>query len=163
MIGVKKKCYVVTETPYDGCTCKIKESNNQGYHFSPKNRVRYHGIQVNSLFVMKPSFIEKLLKKKVERKLDFYLQYLIDLVDDDTEGGRVAYALNDLTRYRDIIEYKYRKYLDDKYVDILLKKIALLEQEMKNKLMYQQWKNYTQPVYANPVTYQEDEKKGKSR
>ena len=34
------------------------------------------------------------------------------------------------------IEYKYKKYLDQKYLKILYKKIALLEYELNSKLIY---------------------------
>ena len=78
--------------------------------------------------------------------------------NDDEDPSTIREALNDLTRYRDIIEYKYRKYLDDKYVDILLKKVNLLEHELKTKLIYKEM-SYN---YNYNYGYQE-ETKGKSR
>ena len=96
--------------------------------------------------------IEKLLKKKVKRKLDFYLQYIISLMDNDEDDGTgLKEALNDLERYKSIVEYKYRKYLDQKYINLLLKKIDILEHELKMKIIYMQ-----EDVY-------EMEEKGKSR
>ncbi len=157
-----KKKYVITENPYDGKNCITNFKKNVGYHFIPKNKVRYHdAIKVDSLFVMKPSFIDKLLKKKSQKKLDYYLQYLISILDDnDTDSGKLSIALNDLARFRDIIEYKYRKYLDDKYIDLLLKKISLLEHELKTKIVYQQWKTVNPYNIYTPV---EEETKGKGR
>ena len=38
-------------------------------------------------------------------------------------------------RYRQLIKNKYRIYLEEKYYSLLLKKIALLEQELKNKII----------------------------
>ena len=58
--------------------------------------------------------------------------------DDDDSAFRIA--LNDLTRYREIVESKYRKYMDDKYISLLLKKIDLLEHEMKSKIIYKEQK-----------------------
>lgn len=156
-----KKKYSITENPYDGQSCATHFKKNSGYRFIPKNKVVYKdAIKVDSLFVMKPSFIDKLLKKKSQKKLDFYLQYLISVLDDDTDGGKLGIALNDLARFRDIIEYKYRKYLDDKYIDLLLKKIALLEHEFKTKIVYQQWKAVNPYNVYTPV---EEETKGKGR
>ena len=103
------------------------------------------------------SEFEKVLKKKNQRKLEYYLQYMIALTESDDENpGVIGEALNDLNHYKDIIEYKYRKYLDDKYIELLVKKISLLERELKTKLIYAQM-NY---AYAY-----EDElsKGGKSR
>ena len=84
---------------------------------------------------MKPSFIEKILKKKIKRKLNLYLNYIIEESGDD-DSCRVA--LNNINRYKDIVEYKYRKYLDDKYINLLLKKINLLEKKIKSNLIYKE-------------------------
>ena len=45
-------------------------------------------------------------------------------------------ALNDLSRYRNIVEYKYNKYLDEKYKEQLIAKIDILEGEIKKKIIY---------------------------
>ena len=42
-------------------------------------------------------------------------------------------AMNDLTRYKSIIKRKYRKYLEQRYVELLLKKIDLIEYELRMK------------------------------
>lgn len=108
-----------------------------GFNFQPKNTIKYDGIKVNKMVVIKPSMIEKVLKRKIKIKLDLYLKLIIKFIEDNAgeeSGGILSEALNDLTRYKDIVMYKYRKYLDDKYLKILLKKIALLEYELNNKL-----------------------------
>lgn len=110
-----------------------------GFTVVPKETIDYPGIQISSLMIIKPSFIEKVLKKKVKIKLNYYLKYLVSLMDDDNPGD-TRRALSDIERYKDIIEYKYRKYLDDKYINILLKKISLLERELKSKAVYQKIK-----------------------
>lgn len=137
-------------------TARIKETKNKGYRFAPKKNIK-DGVKVNSLFIMKPSFITKVLKRKDQIRLDYYLQYLIDETDSTTDGGHLGIVLNDLSKYHDMIEYKYRKYLDDKYIDLLLKKITLLEHELKNKILYQQWKEYSNKTYVP------EETKGKAR
>lgn len=109
----------------------------KGFGFLPKNNVKYDGIVVNKMVIIKPSMIEKVLRRKIKRKLDLYLKLIIKFIesDDSDTGDALREALNDLTRYKNIIDYKYRKYLDDKYLRILLKKIALLEYELNSKLM----------------------------
>ena len=107
----------------------------KGFGFQPKNNVKYDGIVVNKMVIIKPSMIEKVLRRKIKRKLDLYLKLIIKFIesDDASSGDTLREALNDLTRYKNIIEYKYRKYLDEKYLKILLKKIALLEYELNSK------------------------------
>jgi len=157
----QEKFYVVEKHKYDDKIVQIDSGKMNGFKITPKNEISYDGVVVNSLLLMKPSFIEKVLKKKNKRKLEYYLQYMIALTEnDDEDPSTIREALNDLTRYRDIIEYKYRKYLDDKYVDILLKKVNLLEHELKTKLIYKEMSyNYN---YNYNYGYQE-ETKGKSR
>ncbi len=109
----------------------------KGFGFSPKNNVKYDGIIVNKMVIIKPSMIEKVLKRKIKRKLDLYLKLIIRFIEseDGDNGETLREALNDLSRYKNIINYKYKKYLDEKYLKILLKKIAILEYELNSKLM----------------------------
>lgn len=109
----------------------------KGYGFSPKNNVKYDGIVVNKMVIIKPSMIEKVLRRKIKKKLDLYLKLIIKFIesDDSSTGDALREALNDLTRYKNIIEYKYKKYLDEKYLSILLKKIAILEYELNSRLI----------------------------
>ena len=138
------------------------DNNIKGFIFTPQNNIAYAGIEVNSMTVMNNSFIEKILKKKNERKLDHYLEYIINIIEndsDDSDDSALREALNSLTRYKDIINHKYRMYLDDTYINLLLKKIALIENELKSKIIYKSF-NY----YANKEdVYENEEKIGKSR
>lgn len=159
------KRYVIQKEMKQAEKVTFSVKKMEGFRITPHNRVNHPGISVNSMLLIKPSLIEKLLKKKNQRKLDYYLQYIISLIDADDQGtdesdSTLRTALNDLTRYRDIVEYKYRKYLDDKYINLLLKKIALLEHEIKSRMVYKEqiksYQNY-QPMI------EEKEKTGKSR
>ena len=109
----------------------------KGFDFEPRNNVKYDGIVVNKMVIIKPSMIEKVLRKKIKRKLDLYLKLIIKFIEsnDSEDGDALMEALNDLTRYKNIINYKYKKYLDEKYLNILLKKIALLEYELNSRLI----------------------------
>ena len=108
-----------------------------GFNFNPRNNVKYDGIVVNKMVVIKPSMIEKVLRRKIKRKLDLYLKLIIRFIesDDSESGNTLREALNDLTRYKSIINHKYKKYLDEKYLKVLLKKIAILEYELNSKYM----------------------------
>ena len=113
----------------------------KGFNFSPQNNIKYDGIVVNKMVIIKPSMIEKVLRKKIKKKLDLYLKLIIRFIEseDGDSGDSIREALNDLTRYKNIIAYKYGKYLDEKYLKLLIKKIALLEYELNSKLaMYQE-------------------------
>ena len=109
----------------------------KGIDFSPKNKIKYDGIVVNKMVIIKPSMIEKILKRKIRKKLDLYLKLIIRFIEseDSDNGETLREALNDLTRYKSIIMHKYMKYLDEKYLKLLSKKISLLEYEINSKLI----------------------------
>ncbi len=132
----------------------------EGFHVKPRNRINYDGIMVNQMVIIKPAFIQKVLKRKTQRKLDMYLQFIIGMLDndEDSDGETLHSALNDLSRYRSIVNGNYRRFLDEKYITLLLKKMELLEQEIKKRLFkieMQQYKKNTDTV--------EEEKAKKSR
>lgn len=110
-----------------------------GFNITPKNQMQYDGVVVNRLVIIKRSFIEKLLKKKIKKKLELYLKYIINLLDadddNDTDSGTLNELLNELSRYKDILKYKYQKYLGEEYVLLMTQKIELLEYELKLKAM----------------------------
>jgi len=108
----------------------------KGFGFTPRNKIK-DGVIVNKMVIIKPSMIEKVLRKKIKNKLDLYLKLIIKFIDseDSSSDSTLREALNDLTRYKSIVQYKYQKYLDEKYLKILLKKIAILEYELNSKLI----------------------------
>lgn len=111
-----------------------------GYKFIPKNEVEYNGITVSKMLLIKPTFIEKLLKKKIKRKLDGYLKFIVEVIDDEdgsNDDEHLNHVLDDLARYKSIINSKYKEFLDEKYISLLLQKIQLLENELREKLNYQ--------------------------
>ena len=120
----------------------------KGFNFSPRNGIKHAGIVVNKMVIIKPSMIEKVLKRKIRKKLDLYLKLIINFIEseDGESGEALREALNDLTRYKSIIMHKYMKYLDEKYLKLLIKKISVLEYELNSKLLN----------YQNNFEYEEE-------
>lgn len=130
---MKNKGYTIIKINQQGeITLETLEKIN-GFQVKPKNKCNYKNIKVNSMVIIKPSFIEKVLKKKIKRKLEYYLNYIINLADDSDEDN-TRIALGELEKFKETVEYKYRKFLDDKFINLLHKKIALIEHEIKIKL-----------------------------
>ena len=133
---MKQSNYLLVKNKDTNELVYIDYTKNNGYGFTPKNHVQYEGIKVDKLILIKPTFVEKVLKKKIKKKLDLYLQYMISLLEEDEETGSSSHlgaALNEISRYRSIIINNYRAYLDDKYLELLMQKFALLEHELKVK------------------------------
>lgn len=117
---------------------QIDNKRIRGFKIRPLNNVTYDGVQVNKLLIIKPSFVEKILKRKTKRKLELYLEFVINMLesDDGSNSGKISLALNDLSRYKSIIKNNYRLYLDDLYYNLLMKKIDVIEKELKVRKMY---------------------------
>ncbi len=138
-----KQYKLKTKNKYNGVEVDLSPQKS-GYKVKPKNKVKYEGVTVNEMFVINQSFIEKLLKRKIGAKLNNYLQTIIELLDDDDAGsGKISEFITELGHYREVIKNNYKRYLNQKYIDLLLKKIELLEYESKKKLMQLNAYNYS--------------------
>lgn len=138
-----------------------------GFKVKPKNGRKYGGVEVNEMLIIKPDFIDLILKRKIGKKLESYLNYLIEVIDDDTDGAKLAQTLNDIDRYRTTINNTYKKYLDDKYLDILLRKLKLVEEKLNEKmqLFYQRMqRQIEEKIRQEQMNYNyEDEEKTSRR
>ena len=106
-----------------------------GLDVTPRNNLKYDGIVVSQLVVTNSRFIEKIIKKKMKRKLELYLKFFLEYMSDgEDDGTSINQILNDIKRYKQILNYRYKKYLGDKYTENLLKKLELLEKEFTIKL-----------------------------
>lgn len=121
-----------------------------GFKIKPQNNVPYDGVEVSKLILVEPSLIKIVLKRKTKRKLDAYLSYLfVALEEDDDDSEALTLVIDDVDRYKNIILNKYSKFLDKKYIKNLLKRVNMVEKELKNKL--------------NELEFQNTKRTGKSR
>ena len=129
-----KTHYYITKDNYNGEVVFVNCRN--GYKFSPKKNIK-NGIKVDSLVIVKPSMVEKIIKKKIKNKLDYYLKVILMIMEnnDDDDARR---CLDDLQRYRYMIKNKYINYLDDKDLELLDKKMKLLERQLKSHIIYEE-------------------------
>jgi len=97
----------------------------------PKNKVHYEGILVTEVCIVKPTFIEKMMKRKIKNRLDFYLRYVIEGMDGEDDADDTRKALDDLQRYRVFVRDRYAPFLDEKYIDLLEKFIEDFSRKMK--------------------------------
>ena len=127
------KQYLISKKNYNGEVVLVDCDKNTGYKFNPKNNYPYEGIKVNEMIIIKPSLIQKIIKRKIKHRLDFYLKIIIENLDGDNDDD-ARIALDDLARYKKVIKEKYSIYLDEKYMALLNKKINVIEKELKNNI-----------------------------
>ena len=130
--------YLLVKDNHEKRFTNIDYKKLNGFKFNPKNRVENNGIMVNEMILINPSFIESVLKRKTKKKLELYLRFIISLIENESDASSddLREALDGLVRYKGIVENKYRRYLDERYANMLIKKIELLEQELKTKIIY---------------------------
>lgn len=128
----------------------INTKKLKGLKVTPKNDIKYDTGRIDEVVLIDTTVIDNVLKRKIKNKLDDYLEYVMDIVeDDDTDGDTIREAKDDLARYKSIVRNKYKKYLNERYIELLSKKIELLEYELNNKELM--------------LDYEYEEVKGKSR
>lgn len=130
--------YLLVKDNHERRFTNIDYNKLDGFKFNPKNNVENNGIMVNEMVLINPSFIESVLKRKTKKKLELYLRFIISLIENESDASSddLREALDGLVRYKGIVENKYRRYLDERYANMLIKKIELLEQELKTKIIY---------------------------
>ena len=137
-----KKTYILIKDKKNNKDFHMIYDKINGFKIKPKKDLKYDGVKVDKMVLINRSFIEQVIKKKVKYKLDMYLKYLITVLDEEGTGTTdLRHALNDLTRYKQTIMNNYRIYLDEKYIALLMKKVALIEHELQMKLLVREYNN----------------------
>ena len=105
----------------------------EGFKYTPK-KGKYQ--EIINFTVVKPSLINGLIMISFDKKYKKILEmYLACLSDEDTSDGSLMLALNEVARLRHIIITKYQKVLSKKMLEKLLKKLKILENEMRIKII----------------------------
>lgn len=132
------KKYLIVKGKNDKSITYFEYDKMEGYDLSPKKNAKIEdAINVNKVVIINPTLIEKVARKKVEikfRKLLSILNVIFE-TDDDT-GTAYREGLNEISKLRLELITKYRKHLDQEYAELTEKKLSLLEQELKMRLIY---------------------------
>ena len=127
-----------------------------GYSLTPKQNIRFEdAININKMIIINPTMIEKLVDKKIKKRFDGFINLITIVCDDnDQSGSGYLLALSEAEKFRQELINKYRRYIDEDKFELLLKKISILEDEVKLRLQ----------VIENSVIQEEElNKEGKSR
>ncbi len=101
----------------------------KGYTFSPKNGC----YRVKKITVLNDSMVECILKDKVISRYNRLLQVIYDLIasGDETTSGDVLITFTEIDRLKNILLNKYYKYLKKEFVENYIRKLQILETELK--------------------------------
>lgn len=132
------KRFVVTKDE-NTQTITYKEYDSlKGYDFKPKNKLSKEDIiNVDEMVIINPSLIEKLISKKCKKTLERILKLISFIYNDDETGEEsVTLALNEIAKFKELLDTKYKEYMKEKEYKLMLKKLEILENEVKLRKLY---------------------------
>ena len=119
----------------------------KSYSFTPKKGYK----RVKKITVLDKDMVSSILEDKIEKKYNLLIKIIYDLItSDDTTSGDVLAAYTELDRIRNILLYKYNEYISKEFIDKYLKKLYVLELELKK-------------VHVMELTEEIEENKSKGR
>ena len=116
----------------------IDYDQKDGYQINPKVK-KDDEINVNKIVFMSPNLSEKLIRKKIDKRIEYLLNQL-RIIDEDNDDGFIEKTLMDAEKLRIMIINNYVKYLGNTYQSLTLKKIQIIINELKIKLYNSQTK-----------------------
>lgn len=126
----------------------------EGFMMGSKNKVyKINGSDVRDIKVVDKNLASSLVNKQVSKKYEKLINYLTELlIDDDDSGDSYREALNQIEKFRLEIKNKYRKYLKQKELEMMSKKLQILQKEANNRLL---------EIQENYYKYREENRRSK--
>lgn len=121
-----KKKEVVVSLDYD---------KMNGYQLKPRVN-KNDTISVSKIKIIKPEFSEKIIRKKIDKKIMDLLSKLQMMYDDSEDGGESAInkSLMEAEVLRQQIINNYIKYLGNTYSGLTLEKLRIIVDQFRYKL-----------------------------
>lgn len=111
----------------------------KGYKVTPKTK-KEDEIEVSKIVFVSKSLSEKIIKKKIEYKINSLLKFLEE-IDDTTDDGAIRQSLVDAEHLKLMIINIYSKYLGNTYQGLTLKKMQIIISQLRVKLYALKEKN----------------------
>lgn len=106
-----------------------------GYQLKPRVK-KEDTISVSKMLIVKPEFSERIIRKKIDKKIGDLLKQLQMMYDDSEDGGETAInkSLMDAEVLRQQIINNYIKYLGNTYSGLTLEKLRIIIDQLRYKL-----------------------------
>lgn len=116
-----------------------------------KYKVKSASLGVKEIIILEPYIIDNLIFNnfncRYKKILEFYLTILQE--EDDTSEGNFMIALDEIARLRSILIRKYNLVVSKKIEEKMLKKLKILENEIRIKVT--QFKLIKEQEYVNTI------------
>ena len=110
----------------------ININMDDAYDFTPKKKDKFN---VNKVMLVEPSFISKIAKKNLQKKLNTLLKQIQIVLDDETDDEGAGYVLGEIERMQALIITTYAKNIDNEYLSLIMLKLDALKNEVAIKEM----------------------------
>ncbi len=136
------KNYYIVKNKNDKTITYLEYDKLTGYDITPKKVKIKDAIDVNKMIIINPSMIEKTVTKKIDLKFARLLKFInVVFTTEDDSGEGYRQALTEITKLRLEVFVKYREYLKKDQLNMLDKKLNILEREAGVRLLYLQQAN----------------------
>ena len=129
-----KRSYSLSRTINSAENIYFEYDKVDGYKVNPKTKKK-DSIEVSKIVFVNDSMSEKIIRKKIDKKIVYLLEQL-KLIENDSnpdEGG-IKRSLMDAEKLKLQIINNYVKYLGHTYQSLTLKKIQIIINQLRFKL-----------------------------
>ena len=132
---MNKKNYNLTKEKIKKVDVAIEYNKLDDYSIKPRIKVK-NTIKVDKVTFIKKELSEKIIRKKIDKKIEYLLKQL-KIIEESDEGDTsesIKKTLEEAEKLRIKIIDKYIKYLGHTYESLTLKKIELIVEKLSYKL-----------------------------
>ena len=123
--------YLINKRHKDECVVSIK--GLEGYTFKPR-LTKDSYIKVNAVTIVDRVMIDKILTMKFNKSFKKVVQLALRVInDEDADDGDVTIVLGEVELVREILLNRYQKFLNYEKEQLFLKKLRLIENELRMK------------------------------
>ena len=153
------KSYYVSRTKKAQETRYLELEKLEGYKVVPKVKEK-DAIGVNKIIFVSDDMSEKIIRKKVDRKIEYLLRVLKLIQEDDSTGeDTIKQSLMDAEKLRLQLINNYVKYLGHTYHSLTLKKIGVIIEQLRYKLYTIEFQK--QAVYMSDEVEEKESRRGR--
>lgn len=152
---INDRNYYVSKTDKSNETIYLELEKYDGYEIKPKAKKK-NEIEVSKIIFVNSDLSEKIIRKKIDKKIVNLLKDLNDMDDNGTDEGSIKRSLMDAEKLRIQIINNYIKYLGHTYESLTLKKIQIIINELRFRL-------FTLKQYEMNEDYQEKRESKRGR
>ena len=155
------KSYYVSKTRKSKETKYLELEKLDGYKVTPKVKEK-DAIGVSKIVFVNDDFSEKIIRKKVDKKIEYLLKQLKLIEENEGTGDdTIKKSLMEAEKLRIQLINNYIKYLGHTYHTLTLKKIALIIEQLRYHLYVNEFKKQVIYYNNNDVEYEKESRRGR--